>query len=107
MVVVMKERASEAQVDAVIARLRNMGVDMVYVDYPGLDDLDRHLTPYLSPARQKVYSQIKETIGACQKRSRAGVSYNDYYASTRDMVLTLPRQWRRPVSCSATREPQQ
>jgi hypothetical protein len=43
----------------VVARLRDLGIPCVYVDYPGLDDLDRHLAVNLSPARQKLYSQIK------------------------------------------------
>src|SRR6476620_4153775 len=35
--------------DAVVSRLCELGVASLYVDYPGLDDLDRHLVPQLSP----------------------------------------------------------
>ena len=38
----------------VLRRMAEMGVDALYVDYPGLDDLDRHLAVNLSPARQAV-----------------------------------------------------
>jgi HD-GYP domain-containing protein (c-di-GMP phosphodiesterase class II) len=81
----------------VVARLRDLGIPCVYVDYPGLDDLDRHLAANLSPARQKLYSQIKDTIVAGQKRTRPAVQYTDYYANTREMVLTLLSQGQHPV----------
>lgn len=84
----------EAQV---IGRLKSLGIGYIYVDYPGLDDLDRHLASHLSPARQKLYSQIKETIVAGQKRTRPAVSYTDYYATTRELVLTLMSQGQHPV----------
>jgi HD-GYP domain-containing protein (c-di-GMP phosphodiesterase class II) len=83
--------------DKVLLRLRGLGIDHLYVDYPGLDDLDRHLAANLSPARQKLYNQIKETIVAGQKRTRPAVSYTDYYATTREMVLTLMSQGEHPV----------
>lgn len=83
--------------EEVIAKLRELGVTYIYVDYPGLDDLDRHLAANLSPARQKIYSQIKETIIANQKRVRPAVSYIDYYAATRELVLTLMSQGEHPV----------
>jgi len=83
--------------DKVLVRLRELGIDHLYVDYPGLHDLDRHLAANLSPARQKLYSQIKETIVAGQKRTRPAVSYTDYYATTRELVLTLMSQGEHPV----------
>jgi HD-GYP domain-containing protein (c-di-GMP phosphodiesterase class II) len=83
--------------DKVVARLRELGIACVYVDYPGLDDLDRHLAANLSPARQKLYSQIKDTIVAGQKRTRPAVQYTDYYANTRELVLTLMSQGQHPV----------
>jgi HD-GYP domain-containing protein (c-di-GMP phosphodiesterase class II) len=81
----------------VISRLKDMGIGHIYVDYPGLDDLDRHLAVNLTPARQKLYSQVKETIVAGQKRTRPAVSYHDYYATTRELVLTLMSQGQHPV----------
>jgi len=81
----------------VIQRVKDMGIGYIYVDYPGLDDLDRHLAVNLSPARQKLYSQIKETMIAGQKRTRPAVSYTDYYATTRELVLTLLSQGQHPV----------
>jgi HD-GYP domain-containing protein (c-di-GMP phosphodiesterase class II) len=76
----------------VISRLRGMSVETVYVDYPGLEDLDRHMTAYLSPARLEIYGQIRDTIAAVQKTAQPTVSFPDYYSSTRELVITLLQQ---------------
>jgi HD-GYP domain-containing protein (c-di-GMP phosphodiesterase class II) len=81
----------------VLRRMAEMGVDALYVDYPGLDDLDRHLAVNLSPARQAVYTQIKHTISAVQRQTRAQVTYTDYYAGTRELITTLLSQGQHPV----------
>lgn len=81
----------------VLKRMRDMGVIQVYVDFPGLDDLDRHLAVNLSPERQKLYTQIKETIVNGQKRTRPSVSYTDYYATTRELIITLMSQGQHPI----------
>ncbi len=83
--------------DAVIGRLKSLGVPYVYVDYPDLADLDRHLMAHLSPARQVIYSHIKNTIMAVQRVARPTVTYPDYYAATRDMVITLLQQGEHPM----------
>jgi hypothetical protein len=64
--------------DDVIARLRDLKVTHLFVDYPGLDDLDRHLAANLSPQRQVIYRQIKETVTSALKRTRPTVAFRDY-----------------------------
>jgi HD-GYP domain-containing protein (c-di-GMP phosphodiesterase class II) len=81
----------------VIARLRDIGVEAVYVDYPGLDDLDKHLAVQLSPERQNIYRQIKDTIRANERNAKPTVTYTDYYAGTRQLVLTLMSQGQNPI----------
>jgi len=81
----------------IIDRLTQIGVEMIYVDYPGLEDLDRHMAAYLSPARQQIYSQIRETIAAVQKTARPTVSFTDYYSSTRELALTLMQQGQHAI----------
>jgi HD-GYP domain-containing protein (c-di-GMP phosphodiesterase class II) len=83
--------------EEVLKRLRDMGVGFIYVDYPGLEDLDRHLAANLSPARQELYSQIKMTVQANQKHARPAVSYDDYYNTTRELILTLMSQGQHPI----------
>jgi HD-GYP domain-containing protein (c-di-GMP phosphodiesterase class II) len=81
----------------IIRRLMELGIATIYVDFPGLDELDRHLAPTLSPARQKIYGQIRQTILAGQKQTRPAVSYNDYYQAMRELVLTCFGQGEHPV----------
>jgi len=81
----------------ILRRLHDLNIGFVYVDYPGLEDLDRHLEVMLSPARRTIYQQIKATINASQQRTRPAVSYTDYYRSTREMVLTLLSQGQHPL----------
>jgi HD-GYP domain-containing protein (c-di-GMP phosphodiesterase class II) len=75
--------------DDILGRLRDIGVDTIYVDYPDLADLDHHLGPFLSPARALIYKQVRDTIAAVQKTAQPTVSFPDYYAATRDLILTL------------------
>lgn len=81
----------------IIGRLREMGVGTIYVDYPGLEDLDHHLAPLLSPVRQQLYRQIKGTIAAVQKTASPTVGFADYYATTREMIITLLQQGQHPI----------
>jgi hypothetical protein len=81
----------------VLAKLRAMGVEAIYVDYPGLEDLDKHLAPTLSPERQKMYKQVKATIAAVQKTARPTVGFADYYSATRDFIMTLLQSGQHPI----------
>jgi HD-GYP domain-containing protein (c-di-GMP phosphodiesterase class II) len=80
-----------------LAKMRELGITHLYVDYPALDDLDRHLAPYLSPARQTIYQQVKSTIAAVQKRAQPTVGFADYYASTRQFIMTLMQEGQHPI----------
>ncbi|HWB54496.1 MAG TPA: hypothetical protein VG722_09895, partial [Tepidisphaeraceae bacterium] len=81
----------------VIARLPAYGIETVYVQYPGLDEVDRHLLVNLSPPRQKLYQQMKSAISAAQQRSNPKIPYADYYQTARDLILTLMGQGQHPV----------
>lgn len=83
--------------EAVLPRLRELGITWLYVHFPDLDDLDRHLSPQLSPARQAVYQQVRDTMVKMQGRTSPGVSFPDYYASTREMITTLMSQGAHPI----------
>lgn len=85
-------KAGYALTGEVIGRLREMGVEYIYVDYPELSDLDRYMAPLLSPERQVIYQQIRNTISAVQKTAQPTVAFPDYYASTRELVMTLMSQ---------------
>ena len=83
--------------ESVLPRLRELGVASLYVDYPGLGDLDRHLAPQLSPARQEMYRLVRDTMLQVQGHTCPGVSFPDYYATTREMVTTLMSQGAHPI----------
>jgi HD-GYP domain-containing protein (c-di-GMP phosphodiesterase class II) len=82
---------------SIIPRLMDMGIGCVFVDYPGLDDLDKFLAPQLSPERQKIYTDIKGAIEAAQRSTKPVVPFNNYYQSTRDMICTLMGSGQHPV----------
>jgi HD-GYP domain-containing protein (c-di-GMP phosphodiesterase class II) len=81
----------------VIDRMRKLGVESVYVEYPDLSDLDKHMAGYLSPARQEIYSHVRDTITSVQKSAKPTVAFADYYAATRELIATLMRQGQNAV----------
>jgi HD-GYP domain-containing protein (c-di-GMP phosphodiesterase class II) len=83
--------------DTVIRRMREIGISQVFVTYPALDDLDRHLEPFMSPARQQMFSQIKTTFAQSQSHMHPQVPYQDYYTSIRELVVSLMSQGRHPI----------
>lgn len=83
--------------ESVLGRLSSLGVDTIYVDYPALDDLDKHLAVQLSPERQAIYQRIKQGVQTVQRQTRAQVSYTDYYSTTRDLICTLMSQGLHPL----------
>lgn len=81
----------------IIRRMIDMGIQVIYVDYPELDSLDKHLGVYLSPARQAIYSGIKSSMSQVQKQTCPAISYNDYCSTTKDLINTLLTQGQNPI----------
>jgi HD-GYP domain-containing protein (c-di-GMP phosphodiesterase class II) len=81
----------------ILARLADLAIPTIFVEFPGLDDLDKHLAVNLSPARQKIYTQIKQAVSATQRRTRPAIDYENYYSSTRDLITTILFQGQNPV----------
>jgi HD-GYP domain-containing protein (c-di-GMP phosphodiesterase class II) len=81
----------------ILKRLNELGVDLLYVDFPGLDDVDKHLAPFLSTERRRVCTQIKDTIKDCQQSARPTIPYDDYATAMRELVTTLMSQGQHPV----------
>jgi response regulator RpfG family c-di-GMP phosphodiesterase len=82
---------------AVLERMRSIGVTTLFVDYPGLEDLDRHLAPYLSPERQALYQKVKTSLTDFQRASTPTASFTDYYEATRDFISALMQNGRNPI----------
>lgn len=81
----------------IINRLKSLGVGYLFVDYPGLDELDKYLAPLLCPERQQLYARIKETIDKVQKQTRPQIRYGDYVEASRSFLQTLLDQGRNPI----------
>jgi HD-GYP domain-containing protein (c-di-GMP phosphodiesterase class II) len=84
--------------DTVLERMREIGIRNIFVAYPPLHDLDRHLDPLLSEPRRQMYAQIKHAFAAAQGYLQpVDVAFTDYYMSVRELVLTLLAQGRHPI----------
>ena len=83
--------------NAVLDRMRAIGVTSLFVDYPGLEDLDRHLAPYLSPERQVLYQQVKTSLADFQRSASPTADFTDYYTATRDFISALLQNGRNPI----------
>src|SRR5687768_12009688 len=83
--------------EAVLARMRAIRIEFVYVEYPSLDGLDKHLAVYLSPARQQLLGQIRDSIGQTQKSTRPGIPYKHYCSTTKDLIATLMTQGQHAI----------
>ncbi len=73
----------------IIERLRSLGVIQIFVDFPGLDDLDPIIMAQMSPERQEVYKQVKTALGASEKNNNPVVKYTAYVDATRNFVKTM------------------
>src|SRR4051794_6260562 len=74
---------------AVVDRMRSLEIEAIFVDYPGLEELDKYLAPNLSPERQKLFGQLKTTLSAFQKSATPVVNFASYVDSTKDFITTL------------------
>ncbi|HZZ41661.1 MAG TPA: HD domain-containing phosphohydrolase [Tepidisphaeraceae bacterium] len=78
--------------EPVIKRLRDHGIDIIYVDYPGLEELDKYLIAQLSPARQAIYGLIKKGVKDSQSRARPAIPFDAYANASRDLIKLLLEQ---------------
>jgi hypothetical protein len=82
---------------AVLDKMRSLGIACIFVDYPGLEDLDKHLAPNLSPERQAMYAKVKTSFSEFQTGATPTVNFVDYYAATRDFIATILQNGRNPI----------
>ncbi len=75
--------------EPIISRLRSLGVTQIFVDFPGLDDLDPIIMAQLTPERQDIYKHVKSTISANEKSTQPVVKYTAYVEATRNFVKTM------------------
>ena len=81
----------------IIQKLLDLHIAAIFIDYPALEELDKHISPHLSPARQKIYSQIKQSISSSQRSTQAKVDFREYCNSTKELIETLLMQGKNPL----------
>jgi hypothetical protein len=81
----------------VLDRMRALGIACIFVDYPGLEDLDKHLAPNLSPERLALYTKVKTSFTEFQTNASPTVNFKDYYSATRDFIATLLQNGKNPI----------
>jgi hypothetical protein len=81
----------------VLDRMRALGITCIFVDYPGLEDLDKHLAPNLSPERQALYTKVKTSFTEFQTGASPTVNFVDYYAATRDFIASILQNGKNPI----------
>jgi len=75
--------------ESIIARLKSIGVVQIFVDFPGLDDLDPLIMGQLSPERQEIYRTVKNAISSNEKSTQPVVKFAAYVEATRNFVKTM------------------
>ncbi|GIW77471.1 MAG: phosphohydrolase [Phycisphaerae bacterium] len=73
----------------IIDRLESLGVIQIFVDFPGLDDLDPIIMAQLSPERQVIYQQVKSAIVDSEKSNSPVIRLGPYVETTRQFVKTI------------------
>src|SRR3954471_15048236 len=82
---------------AVIDRLRDLEIRALYIDYPGLEDLDAYLAPALSPERQVLYGRLKTSMHDFQRAASPTVDYWEYHTATRDFLTAMLQNGPAPI----------
>ena len=81
----------------VLKKLSDVGITAVFVGYPDLAEMDRHLAPYLTPARREIYRYVRETMTMLETEARPTIPFGAYYAATRELITALFRQGKHPI----------
>ena len=66
--------------DEVLARLRDLGVREVIVRYPGLEALDKYITPAVLERRGALARQLEHTFDQIKNNASANIAYEVYLA---------------------------
>jgi HD-GYP domain-containing protein (c-di-GMP phosphodiesterase class II) len=75
--------------EAAIARLQELGITSLYIEYAALKHLDRYLAPLCGNARPLVADQIARTFAALTGQAPSTVGYADYYAAGHEVNCSV------------------
>ncbi len=72
-----------------ISRLRSLGINTVWINYPGLDFLDEMLDPKVISEQQELYSSLKDNFDDAQQESLNDIDYKPYVEQMRNLFHSL------------------
>ncbi len=75
--------------DAVIARIKSMGIRDVWIRYPGLDALDQFIDPAVLERRAEMARKLEAAIGQVQKETVARLPYRQYMQDLSALIESL------------------
>jgi HD-GYP domain-containing protein (c-di-GMP phosphodiesterase class II) len=72
-----------------IARVREMGIDHVWIGLPGFDFLDQQIQEAIPRSREGVYRAVKESFSGISSRTAGSFNLHDYQRVISNMILAL------------------
>jgi len=75
-----------------IARLRELRVHNIWIQYPGLDFLDKIIDPELVAKQQHLYGTLKKDFSDAQTQGLEKIEYKQYVKHMSDLFQTLLRE---------------
>lgn len=75
--------------DHAIARLRKLNLAEFWIEYPGLEFIDRYICPRILQSRGVVAYEIRTILGRMSGRAETRLDYRHYRSTLRDFVRTL------------------
>ncbi len=72
-----------------VSRLKSIGVNNLWVNYPGLDFLDDYLDPKLIEHQQELYSSLKDNFQDAQSESINDIDYRQYVDQMKNLFHYL------------------
>ncbi len=72
-----------------IARLREINVAELWIEYPGLEFINKHICPEILRRRGIIAYQVRKLLDDMSSKSGATLDYSQYRSTVRDFVRTL------------------
>ena len=75
--------------DRAIERLRELHVRKVWVDFPGMEFLEKYVSPEVSGAQREVFSHVADAVGGAQKDASPKLDYGAYTDAVGTLVSEI------------------
>ena len=75
--------------DAAVRRLRDLRLGDLWIRYPGLEFIERHISPEVFRARGIVAAVVRDVVDRFQRDGAARLDYDRYRSAIQDFIRTL------------------